>query len=207
MGHHAGETMRFTLLNGAHARGDATDQLCDAAEALLEHEGAVERFDLHDVTLAFCQGCFHCWVKTPGECKSRDDGEHVAAALINSDLVIYVTPVTFGGYASPLKKALDRSISLLSPHFARIDGETHHRKRYARYPAIYALGTLPHPDAAQQAIFGMLVARNAVNMHAPVQCARVCHLDRGAAAFDAALGDLIGFVQALPEIVAPQAVL
>lgn len=38
------------------------------------------------------------------------------------------------------KKGLDRLIGLVSPFFTKIAGETHHRPRYDRYPALLAVG-------------------------------------------------------------------
>ncbi len=93
--------------------------------------------------------------------------------MIESDLTIYLTPVTFGGYSSELKGALDRCICIVSPFFTTIGGETHHRVRYEHYPAVVAFGVLPGPDPEQEQIFKALVARNALNLHAPFHAAHV----------------------------------
>lgn len=114
-------------------------------------------------------------------CKTRDAARDVAAEMIASDLVVLLTPVTFGGYSSHLKKALDRSICLVSPFFTRIDGEVHHRRRYARYPALLGVGWLPEPDLEEERIFGSLVARNALNLHAPRHASRVVYAGQDAA--------------------------
>ena len=63
---------------------------------------------------------------------------------------------------------MDRIICLISPFFTRIDGEVHHRPRYARYPALLGVGVLPAPHPAQEQIFDTLIGRNAINLHAPV---------------------------------------
>jgi len=49
-------------------------------------------------------GCFGCWNKTPGTCVMKDDSAKIAKAVVNSDLLIFLTPITFGGYSSELKK-------------------------------------------------------------------------------------------------------
>ncbi|MHA2001037.1 MAG: hypothetical protein ACTSVU_02975 [Promethearchaeota archaeon] len=54
--------------------------------------------------------------------------------------MIYFTPITFGGYSSTLKKALDRQICILSPYFRKVNGEIHHKKRYNKYPSLIGIG-------------------------------------------------------------------
>jgi multimeric flavodoxin WrbA len=82
-------------------------------------------------------------------------------------VVVFLTPVTFGGYSSELKEAVDRLIPLVLPCFRTIDGEVHHVRRYDRYPSLLGLGLLPEPDAEQERIFRAVIERNAINMHAP----------------------------------------
>jgi len=98
-----------------------------------------------------------------------DSAREIARRFIQSDLVVFLTPLTFGGYSSGLKKALDRIICLVSPLFMRIDGEVHHRPRYERYPRLLGLGVLRQADDESEGIFHTLVSRNAINMHAPAQ--------------------------------------
>ena len=40
--------------------------------------------------LAFCRGCFDCWVKTPGECIMRDQIAQINRNCMTSDVVIYL---------------------------------------------------------------------------------------------------------------------
>jgi multimeric flavodoxin WrbA len=78
--------------------------------------------------------------------------------------VVLFTPITFGGYSSTLKKALDHWIPLLLPFFRSFHGETHHPLRYARRMRVLALGVLPQADAESEDIFRRLVQRNARNL-------------------------------------------
>ena len=104
--------------------------------ALKRRGHAVQSFQLRDTPIAYCRGCFNCWIKTPGICRTRDAGRYVARAFRASDAVFFLTPVTFGGYSSELKKALDRCIGLVAPFSTRVRGEVHHRRRYAAYPRL-----------------------------------------------------------------------
>ena len=160
--------MKATILNGALPGDDFVDAVGGALQAHLQAAGwAVTPWTLRDEKIAYCLGCFECWTKTPGLCRIDDAGRDVAASMIGSDLTIYLTPITFGGYSSALKKAVDRAICLVSPFFTHIDGEVHHHARYDRYPALVGVGVLPAPHPDQEQIFRTLIGRNAINLHAP----------------------------------------
>jgi multimeric flavodoxin WrbA len=160
--------VRVLILNGASHGDPRIREFVESEQASLEREGFdVTRHDLADEGIAFCQGCFDCWVKTPGVCKTHDDANSISAAYAASDVVLLVSPILFGGYGPELKKALDRSIGLVSPFFEKVNGETHHMKRYARYPAILTVGFLRTTDAEQAEIFRALAARHALNFRAP----------------------------------------
>lgn len=173
---------KATILNGA-GEGDPVIARLERGLTDLLHASAwdVESIPLCEKKIAPCMGDFGCWEKTPGVCVLKDDAIEVARDVINSGLVVLVTPVTFGGYSSHLKKALDRMICLMSPLLTRIGREFHHKKRYGRYPALIGLGVLKKPDRESERIFKTLVTRNAVNLHAPRSAAAtvVCGADEG----------------------------
>jgi multimeric flavodoxin WrbA len=127
----------------------------------------VEVLELRNLNILACNGCFDCWTKTPGICKIKDDGREVTKKMIQSNLWIFLTPVTFGGYSPELKKALDRSLGIMLPYFTKIKGKIHHKKRYNQYPSLVAVGTLPAPDGHKESIFKEIVSRNAINAHSP----------------------------------------
>jgi len=128
----------------------------------------VESISLKDVNIAACQGNFECWVKTPGECKIHDYGRDMAEKMVQSTIIVHFTPITFGGYSSELKKAIDRFIPTILPFFVKRKGETHHTYRYLSRASIIAVGYLNSPDEEQEAIFKELVYRNSLNMGSPI---------------------------------------
>ena len=170
---------RTLLLNGALTGDETLEPVEEALLALLREERTeIRGYQMRDVPLAHCQGCFECWTTTPGLCKTEGDaGREIASALIKSDLVVILTPITFGGYSSEIKKAMDRIICLVLPFFRRVDGEVHHSRRYGKYPALAAVGVLPAPDEEQARIFRTLVGRNALNMDSPATA--VCVMEAG----------------------------
>ena len=166
---------RTLVLNGALAGDETLEPVEEALLKLLREERTeIRGYAMRDVPLAHCQGCFECWTTTPGLCKTEGDaGREITAALIKSDLLVILTPVTFGGYSSEIKKVMDRIICLVLPFFRRVEGEVHHSRRYPSYPAMAAIGVLGAPDEEQARIFRSLVERNARNMDCPVTAVSV----------------------------------
>jgi hypothetical protein len=192
--------MKATLLNGALPGDGFIDAVAAALQNMLPRQGwAVTPWTLRDEKSAYCLGCFECWTKTPGLCRIDDVGRDIAQSVIQSDLAIYLTPITFGGYSSELKKAVDRIICLISPFFRRIDGEVHHRARYDRYPELLGVGVLPAPHPAQEQLFHTLVGRNAINMHAPAHGSAVVYRSQDPAAAVATLRNLLSNSERVPS--------
>ncbi len=191
--------MKATLLNGALPGDTFVDAVGAALQDTLRAEGwTVTAWTLRDQKLAYCLGCFECWTKTPGLCRIDDTGREVAASIIAGDLTIYLTPITFGGYSSALKGAVDRSICLISPFFTRIDGEVHHQARYGRYPALLGVGVLLAPHPAQEQIFHTLVGRNAINLHAPAHDSVVIYRSQEPSAAATVLAGVYPFQARIP---------
>ena len=128
---------------------------------------------LEDKNIAYCLGCFGCWVQTPGECVIKDYEETIVRKMVHTDLIIYITPIVFGGYSSILKKALDRQISRVLPYFTKIDGEVHHKKRYEKEQSLLGIGILDKPDVEKEEVFKTLIVRNFINMWSPYQQAMI----------------------------------
>lgn len=120
-----------------------------------------------------CAGCFGCWLKTPGRCVSDDDGSEVMRSVAQSDLMVVLSPITFGGYSSLLKRALDRILVTLLPLFQRVNGEMVHPLRYPPARRFLAVGWQTKPDDDSAAVFARLAHRNARNMHAPASASVV----------------------------------
>ncbi|KJS21574.1 MAG: hypothetical protein VR72_10110 [Clostridiaceae bacterium BRH_c20a] len=166
--------MQVLLLNGSSKDDAFSQQLCDIfVNELEKHDNKVEVIELCDTRIESCLGCFGCWVKTPGICVINDAGRDLAKSVVQSDLVISVSLVTFGGYSYEVKKALDRLIPIISPFFKKINGEVHHKPRYKRYPKVISIGTLTENKQELIDTFQYLVKRNAINMHSPVYLSRV----------------------------------
>jgi multimeric flavodoxin WrbA len=157
------------VLDGSLKKEVSIDEiLTSILDELKKFDYEVESIQLKDIDVAACQGCFDCWVRTPGECKIDDFGREAAKKMVQSNLVIHFTPITFGGYSSELKKVIDRFIPTILPFFTKREGETHHTYRYEDRSSIIAIGFLDKNDDEKESLFKELIYRNSLNMGAPV---------------------------------------
>ena len=128
--------MKITILNGnPHASNTTFDgYLISLSEELTSNGHYVTDFELREMDISYCIGCLKCWVQTPGVCGTDDEGRDVCRAYINSDFVLWASPVIMGFYSALLKKVTDKFVCLVHPHGEFIDGEVHHLSRYEQYP-------------------------------------------------------------------------
>ncbi|MCI5157212.1 MAG: flavodoxin family protein [Candidatus Electrothrix sp. AUS1_2] len=138
-----------------------------------DNNNEVTIFQLRDININHCIGCFSCWLKTPGKCIYIDHGSKIIQTVLTCHTLILFTPVAFGGFSSELKKILDRFLPIILPFFTYIDGETHHLSRYCKIPRFVGIGITTDQQKKYSQCFKILVGRNAINYHAPGYAADV----------------------------------
>ena len=128
--------MQITVLNG-NPETSSFDTTLGQLKLSLESKGhVVTQLDLRDLPLRYCVGCWGCWVRTPGECLSRDASLAMDRAVINADFVLWAAPLKMGFPSALLKMAMDKHLPLIHPYMVVDHGEAHHRRRYARSPRL-----------------------------------------------------------------------
>jgi len=106
----------------------------------------VEVVDLRKKTIRNCSGCFTCWTKTPGVCIHKDDmsGE-LFPKFIESDLVVYGTPLYHFTVNAAMKTFIERTLPVLQPFFEERGGETKHPLRH-QFPKAVFLSVAGFPE-------------------------------------------------------------
>jgi multimeric flavodoxin WrbA len=108
---------------------------------LIKKDFQIDHTEIGRDELAFCKGCFGCWIKQPGECTIKDAMSEINNNFINSDVVVYLSPVIFGQFSANIKSAVDRWLPNILPFFiTRSDGSTMHSSRYLTYPTQIIIG-------------------------------------------------------------------
>jgi multimeric flavodoxin WrbA len=136
-------------------------------DGLTEAGWVVDDWHIREQKMAWCSGCFGCWVKTPGECVYKDASHEGNQRASRADLLVILTPVTFGGYSAEAKKALDHSIGIHLPYLKKLGTDTHHPPRYHRRHDLLAVGTVPagQGGGVEAETFRRLVERNILNLY------------------------------------------
>lgn len=157
------ENMKITILNGSPAK-DALETYTDKLIPILEKDGhAVIHLKLREMNIRNCTGCFKCWVKTPGHCVLKDDSDLLDKTVINSDFVLWASPLVMGFPSELLKRALDKHLPLLLPNMEIAEGEMHHVARYPHYPRIGMLVEKESTTEEDIRILTDIFARTALN--------------------------------------------
>lgn len=92
-------------------------------------------FDLTQMGVRNCCGCWTCWWTTPGRCAYKDLDEFYHA-YITADKAIYFAKVSKGFVSGNMKTLFDRMIPLYLPYIDYKTGESMHVPRYDKYPDI-----------------------------------------------------------------------
>jgi multimeric flavodoxin WrbA len=123
--------MKILVINGNPVPSGFDDYLARFASSVVERGHQAERIDLRDLKIRYCTGCWSCWLKTPGLCALKDDMAALYPKIVAADLLVWASPLLLGTLSALAKMAQDRIIPIIHPYVELVDGECHHRQRYA----------------------------------------------------------------------------
>ena len=111
------------ILFGSPRKKGNTIELAGAMSAALKEKGwGVRTLYLNDLNIRPCQGCYVCL--PDGVCRINDDMKDVRKYVMESDLIVYATPIYWFGPSGQLKLVMDRSIAFMDENFgSRIEGK------------------------------------------------------------------------------------
>lgn len=95
--------------NTMHITKAFTEGLCGAAEC------RIKTFNLCEMKISQCLGCYSCWRQTPGQCVQRDDAQYILDYMLAADVVIWSFPLYFFSLPAKLKALIERQLPLNSP--------------------------------------------------------------------------------------------
>lgn len=95
-------------------------------EGMKEMGAEVELLFTKKLNVNPCQGCFNCWLKTPGKCFQKDDMQMLLPKLHEADILVLATPLYVDGMSAPMKNVIDRMVPLVQPFVELRDGHYRH---------------------------------------------------------------------------------
>ncbi|MBA4417878.1 MAG: hypothetical protein C0392_08210 [Syntrophus sp. (in: bacteria)] len=115
--------MKTVILFGSPRKDGNTIQLANAVSDTLKTRGGnVRMLYLNDLNIRPCQGCLRCLKN--GSCKINDDMKDIRKYILESDLIVYATPLYWYGPSGQLKVAMDRSLAFMDEKFnSRVEGK------------------------------------------------------------------------------------
>lgn len=112
--------MKILVITGSPRKNGNSNTLADNfIKGAKEAGHIVERFDAAFKNVHPCVACNKCGMN--GECVFKDDFEFVKNNIINSDAVVFTTPMYYFGISSQIKTVIDR--------FYAINGKIHVPKK------------------------------------------------------------------------------
>ena len=104
--------MKITVITGSPRKNGTSNYMADEFIKGAEESGhEVFRFDSARADVKNCLGCNACGMGTK-PCIHKDDFVELKEHLLNSDVVVFVTPIYYFGMSSTLKKVIDRFYSI-----------------------------------------------------------------------------------------------
>ena len=99
--------MKITILLGSPNRKGSTSILAEAFQRGAEEAGhKCEVIDVCHSDIHPCTGCVHCGYEGP--CVQKDDMEMIRRKLLQTDMVVFATPLYYYGMSAQMKTVVDR---------------------------------------------------------------------------------------------------
>ncbi|PKM94346.1 MAG: hypothetical protein CVU84_09740 [Firmicutes bacterium HGW-Firmicutes-1] len=153
--------MKIVVLDGMEQKNPLSNPLMRSLE---DNNTDYSYFKLMDMDIKPCRSCGVCGLVTPGKCSIKDDIEIIMSAVAKSTMLIFLTPIRFGGYSSELKKIIDRFMLLGLPLYIVRKGHLLHPSRYNTIKWLFVIGLSENKSLVQEESLRKLVKNNALNM-------------------------------------------
>ena len=95
--------MKTIALIGSPRKNGNCDQL--ASKLLDSTEGFTKKFYLNEVDLQYCNACQAC---KKGDCVKDDDARKIIDEMLDSDIIVFASPIYYGQMSAQAKTIVDR---------------------------------------------------------------------------------------------------
>lgn len=114
-------------------------------QGMIEAGADVNLINLREKNIKNCVGCFSCKTKTPGKCVLKDDmTKELFSKWLESDLVIYATPLFHHTVNATMKTFIERTFPICEPFLLEREERWIHPLR-RKHPAAVVLSVCGFP--------------------------------------------------------------
>jgi multimeric flavodoxin WrbA len=106
--------MKVMTVLGSPRRNGNTAKVLGLFESLIVDDHEMDRISIADSDVKGCTGCYACQEKPdePG-CVQKDDAVSIFERMMNSDVVVYASPLYCWSFSSQLKAFFDRHFCMV----------------------------------------------------------------------------------------------
>lgn len=131
--------MKVVGFVGSPRRDGNTDVLVQQVlDGASENGADVKKYYINEMDFSGCQGCGHC--KSHDSCKLEDDMTMMLDEIVESDGIVFGSPIYFGQFTGQARSFIDRLYSLINPDFS---------PRINSGKKIVLAGSHGYPDSSQ----------------------------------------------------------
>ena len=152
--------MQALILNSLEQENELYNAVTTSLTGELSKAGYKSKFiNLRDKNIEYCNGCGYCGEKEVGVCVKKDDMTEIYPEMANSELYVFISPISFGGFDSEHKKVIDRICPLGVSCYTIHRGELHHPMRYKNPEMFLSIGILKDNFPEQEETFKLVSER------------------------------------------------
>lgn len=107
--------MKIAILNGSPRKQNTEAMVNAFAEGTKEAGHEVEILHVGKMKIAGCLGCEYCHGKGEGKCIQKDDMEKLMPAYLESDMIVFASPIYYFSMTAQLEAALQRVYCIGKP--------------------------------------------------------------------------------------------
>ena len=107
--------MKITIFNGSPRKENTFAMAAAFAEGAKAAGHDVEILHVGRMKIAGCLGCEYCHTKGEGKCIQKDDMEKVIPAYLESDMIVFASPIYYFDMTAQLSAAIQRMYCIGKP--------------------------------------------------------------------------------------------
>lgn len=163
--------MKITVFNGSPwgEKGHTHIMAEEFGQGIVQAGAKFQNFFLIGRKIQPCIECGTCFFETPGKCKLKDDMSELISSFLDSDIVVFATPVFIDNVTALMKTFIDRLMPVLEPYYEKdSNGEYRRRGRYKKYPKFAVISSCAMPEQSNFDVLRLFFRRMARTMHTEV---------------------------------------